>query len=222
MDKLVGRLIDGLDKLELRENTLVLFYSDNGTHLKISSTLKGKIVQGGKATPLQTGIRVPLVANWPGTISPGSVTSALVDASDFYPTFAELAKTGIPPKNEIDGVSFLATLLNQQGPRREWCFFWYDPRPGWDKNRFSRHIFALDHNYKLFDDGRMFDIRGTEMRETKIDPSQLDTKAKTATKKLRQVIDQMMQGTSLPTPVNWWMPTETQYRKSKHPLIPRK
>ena len=198
MDKLVGRLIDGLDKLGLRENTLVLFYSDNGTHLKISSTLKGKIVQGGKATPLQTGIRVPLVANWPGTISPGSVTSDLVDASDFYPTFAELAKTGISPKNEIDGISFLPTLLNQQGPRREWCFFWYDPRPGWDKNRFSRHIFALDHNYKLFDDGRMFDIRGTEMRETKIDPSQIDTKAKTATKKLRQVIDQMMQGTLSP------------------------
>ena len=60
-------------------------------------TMKGKIVRGGKATPLQTGIRVPLVANWPGTISPGSITSDLVDASDFYPTFAELAKTGISP-----------------------------------------------------------------------------------------------------------------------------
>jgi arylsulfatase A-like enzyme len=198
MDKLVGRLVDGLDELGLRENTLVLFYSDNGTHLKISSTLKGKIVQGGKATPLQTGIRVPLVANWPGTISPGSVTSDLVDASDFYPTFAELAKTGISPKNEIDGISFLPTLLNRQGPRREWCFFWYDPRPGWDKDRFSRHIFALDHNYKLFDDGRMFDIRGTEMLEKPIHPSQLDRKAKAAKKKLRNTIDQMMQGTLSP------------------------
>ena len=154
--------------------------------------------RAGKPLLSKRGIRVPLVANWPSTISPGSVTSDLVDASDFYPTFAELAKTGISPKNEIDGISFLPTLLNRKGPRREWCFFWYDPRPGWDKNRFSRHIFALDHNYKLFDDGRMFDIRGTEMREKKIDPSQLDTKAKTATKKLRQVIDQMMQGTLSP------------------------
>ena len=198
MDKLVGRLVDGLDELGLRENTLVLFYSDNGTHLKISSMLKGKRVQGGKATPLQTGIRVPLVANWPGTISPGSVTSDLVDASDFYPTLADLAKTKVSKKNPIDGISFLPTLLNREGPRREWCFFWYDPRPGWDKDRFSRHIFALDHNYKLFNDGRMFDIRGTEMRESKLDPSQLDTDAKTGRKKLRNAIDQMMQGTLSP------------------------
>jgi arylsulfatase A-like enzyme len=198
MDKLVGRLVDGLDELGLRENTLVLFYSDNGTHLKISSMLKGKAVQGGKATPLQTGIRVPLVANWPGTISPGSVTSDLVDASDFYPTLADLAKTKVSEKNTIDGISFLPTLLNREGPRREWCFFWYDPRPGWDKDRFSRHIFALDHNYKLFNDGRMFDIRGTEMREIKLDPSQLDTEAKTGRKKLRNAIDQMMLGTLSP------------------------
>ncbi len=198
MDKLVGRLVDGLAELGLRENTLVLFYSDNGTHLKISSMLKGKSVQGGKATPLQTGIRVPLVANWPGTISPGSVTADLVDASDFYATLAELAKTKVSEKNNIDGISFLPTLLNQEGSRREWCFFWYDPRPGWDKDRFSRHIFALDHNYKLFDDGRMFDIRGTEMQESKLDPSQLDTEAKTSRKKLRKAIDQMMQGTLSP------------------------
>ena len=111
-------------------------------------------------------------------------------------------------------------MLNRKGPRREWCFFWYDPRPGWDKNRFSRHIFALDHNYKLFDDGRMFDIRGTVMRETKIDPSQLDTKAKTATKKLRQVIDQMMQGTLLsPRPQIGGCIRKPTIAKSNHILI---
>ena len=85
MDKLVGRLVAGLDQLGLRENTLVLFYSDNGTHLEIPQPSKEKRYAEEKP-PLQTGIRVPLVANWTGTIPPGSVTSDLVDASDFYPT----------------------------------------------------------------------------------------------------------------------------------------
>ena len=194
MDKLVGRLVEGLEQLELREKTLILFYSDNGTHLEISSTLKGKIVRGGKATPLQTGIRVPLVANWPGTITPGSVTSDLVDASDFYPTLAELAKIKLSKNQKIDGISFLPSLFNRAGPRQKSCFFWYDPRPGWNKNRFSRHIFSLDHQYKLFDDGRMYNIQGTEMREIKLNPASLDQEALAAKKKLRKVIDQTMQG----------------------------
>ena len=137
---------------------------------------------------------MPLVANWPGTITPGSVTSDLVDASDFYPTLAELASIKLSKKQKLDGISFLPSLFNRDGPRRKSCFFWYDPRPGWDKNRFSRHIFALDHQYKLFDDGRMYDIQGTEMREIKLDPASLDQGALAAKKKLRKVIDQTMRG----------------------------
>ena len=150
MDKLVGRLVDGLVKLGLREDTLILFYSDNGTHLKVSSIMNGKEIQGGKATPKQSGIRVPLIASWPGKIKPGRTTSDLVDASDFFPTLADLAQVKIPNQRQIDGISFAPTLYDQPGKKREWCFFWYDPRPGWDKDRFSRHVFALDHNYKLF------------------------------------------------------------------------
>ena len=51
MDKLVDRLMSGLDELGLSENTLVLIYSDNGTHLKVSSKMGETVIQGGKATP---------------------------------------------------------------------------------------------------------------------------------------------------------------------------
>ena len=105
MDKMVGRLIEGLNELGLRENTLVLFYSDNGTHLKVSSVLNGKQVQGGKATPRQTGIRVPLIASWPGRSKAGRTTDDLVDASDFFPTLAELAQVKIADKSQIDGIA---------------------------------------------------------------------------------------------------------------------
>ena len=193
MDKLVGRLVSGLEQLGLREDTLVLFYSDNGTHLKITSRMNDQDIQGGKATPLQTGIRVPLIANWPGVIQPGRISNDLVDASDFLPTLASLAGKPIPEDWHTDGQSFLPQLLGIDGPKRDWCFFWYDPRPGWDKSRFSRHIFALDHNYKLYSDGRLFDIRGTGMREVRQENRKLTPPAKAAKRKLQRAIGQMMQ-----------------------------
>jgi len=194
MDKLVGRLVSGVNKLGLSEDTLILFYSDNGTHLKVTSVMNGKQVQGGKATPLQTGIRVPLIASWPGEIKPGRTTADLVDASDFFPTLADLAQVKIPKQRQIDGISFAPTLYDQPGKKREWCFFWYDPRPGWDKNRFSRSIFALDHNYKLFSDGRLFDIRGEEMKESEIGKNLSSKKAQLAKSKLEQAIRKSMEG----------------------------
>jgi arylsulfatase A-like enzyme len=194
MDKLVGRLVDGLVKLGLREDTLILFYSDNGTHLKVSSIMNGKEIQGGKATPKQSGIRVPLIASWPGKIKSGRTTSDLVDASDFFPTLADLAQVKIPNQRQIDGISFAPTLYDQPGKKREWCFFWYDPRPGWDKDRFSRSIFALDHDYKLFSDGRLFDIRGEEMRETELRLGGLGSKALQSKNKLKKAIAQAMKG----------------------------
>lgn len=194
MDKLVGRLVEGLNELGLRKDTLILFYSDNGSHLKVSSVLNGTQVQGGKATPRQTGIRVPLIANWPGKINPGRTTSDLVDASDFFPTLADLAHVKIPTHRQIDGLSFVPTLFEKPGKRRQWCFFWYDPRPGWDKNRFSRHVFALDHQYKLYSDGRFFDIRGKEMQETELDVTELGEKALQAREKLKWAISKTMKG----------------------------
>lgn len=192
MDKLVGRFADGIDRIGLRDNTLVLFYCDNGTDRRITSKLGDVDVQGGKATPQQSGIRVPLIARWPGIIKAGQTNSDLIDASDFLPTLAELAGTKIPGDWQHDGVSFAPQLEGKSGTKRDWCFFWYDPRPGWDKERYSRHIFALDHSYKLFSDGRFFDIRGEGLREVALDPRQLSDKAKAARRKLQKVIDQSM------------------------------
>ncbi len=190
MDKLVGRIVKGIDKLGLTENTIVLFYSDNGTHLKITASMNGKEVRGGKATPAQTGIRVPLIASWPGKIKAGQTNSDLIDASDFLPTLAALGQTKIPKDWHTDGFSFAPQLLGKKGPKRDSCFFWYDPRPGWDKNRFSRHIFALDHKYKLFSDGRLYDIAGTDMRE--IEVKRMTPEAKAAKAKLQRVIRRTM------------------------------
>ncbi|MEX0323110.1 MAG: sulfatase-like hydrolase/transferase [Puniceicoccaceae bacterium] len=194
MDKLVGRLIEGLRDSGQLENTLILFYSDNGTDKKVTTRFRGQDIQGGKASPLQTGIRVPLIASWPSTITGGRTTNALVDASDFLITLADIAGTGIPSDWQHDGVSFAPLLGGKDGQQRESCFFWYDPRPGWDKEKFSRHIFALDHNYKLFSDGRLFRVTGDGLREDPVTGEDLKTdEAQAAVRKLRAVIDQAMQ-----------------------------
>jgi len=192
MDQLVGRIINGINDLELREKTLVIFYSDNGTDKRITSQFKKRSIKGGKGEPIQAGIRVPLIANWPGQIKPG-ICRDLIDASDFLPTLADLSGEPLPEDWFTDGVSFAPQLVGKKGTPRNSAFFWYDPRPGWDKDQFSRDIFTLDKEFKLFSDGRMFNIRGTGFREKLITAADATPETKAARQKLQAVIDQMMQ-----------------------------
>ena len=192
MDRLVGRIVGHVDRLGLREHTLILFYSDNGTDKRVTSRMGTLAVPGGKNQVSQSGIRVPLIANWPARIRPGLNTD-IVDASDFLPTVADLGGSGVPDGWGSDGLSFAPRLFGKAGTPREWAFFWYDPRPGWDKDPFTRHIFALDRAYKLFSDGRMYAISGDLPTEQALDLSRLSPEAVTARDRLRKGIEQMMQ-----------------------------
>jgi arylsulfatase A-like enzyme len=189
MDKVVGQLVAGLESAGIREETLVLFYSDNGTDTKVTSQFRGEAIRGGKASPLQTGIRVPLIANWPGTIGAGQIRNDLVDASDFLPTLADLAKVKIPEDWHLDGMSFAKTLTEGRKHERDVAFFWYDPRPGWDKDRFSRHVFTLDSQYKLFSDERFFDISGEGFREEPIKKEDRTEEQEKSYLKLKSVLE---------------------------------
>ena len=120
--------------------------------------------------------------------------AAKSEARSAETTLAELAKTSIPEDWHHDGISFAPSILNKEGPKRAWSFFWYDPRPGWDKERFPRHIFALDYNYKLFADGRFFDISGEGFKEQRLGVNLLTSDAKNAKDKLQKAIDQNMRG----------------------------
>ncbi len=100
MDKLVGKLVAELDRLKLREQTLVIFFGDNGTATARAdrATIGGRRLAGAKGSMLEGGGRVPLIASWPGVTPAGKVSEDLVDASDFLPTFAELAGAELPPR----------------------------------------------------------------------------------------------------------------------------
>ncbi|QDT13048.1 sulfatase-like hydrolase/transferase [Planctomycetes bacterium K23_9] len=192
MDTSVGNLMQGLSQRDMHSNTIVLFYSDNGTHLDVRSQLSdGRSIAGGKATPKQTGIHVPLIAHWPEHIAPGT-SDALVDASDFVPTLMDLSGASMPDNAKRDGISFAPRLFSTPGPQRETAFFWYDSRPGWDKERFRRHVFAVNKDYKLFRDGRLFRLTEKPLEEITVDPLLMNDNDRAAAKQLAKFMQQTL------------------------------
>ena len=211
MDTAVGNLMAGLQARGLRENTLVLFYADNGFHRKVFSKLTdGRTIQGGKGEPLQTGIHVPLIASWPGHIQPGACND-LIDASDFLPTLVDIGGSTLPTNDATDGVSFAPQLFGRAGRPRDSAFFWYDPRPGWDKERFHRSVFAVNRKYKRFRDGRLFRLTDRPLEEIAVDPLQMTSDDKAADQKLAAVIDRVMSGSDDPPLVNAHGKTEHDF-----------
>lgn len=198
MDTAVGRLMDGLNSRKLTEETIVIFYSDNGTHLEVTSKLSdGRSIPGGKAMTTQTAIHVPLIVHCPARFKP-AIATGIVDASDFYPTLVDLAGTQAHDATVRDGVSFLPQLNGESLSTRDAAFVWYDPRPGWDKDRFSRHVFALNKTHKLFRDGRLFRLDEKPLEETLVEESEMTVSDLQAKETLALVIEQAMAGVDEP------------------------
>jgi len=142
MDKLVGKLVGELDRLKLRENTLIVFVGDNGTATARANraTIGGRRLAGEKGSMLEGGALVPMIVNWPGTTPAGQVSPDMIDSSDFLPTFAELTGAKLLQNIVIDGRSFAAQVRGQKGQPREWIFIelarmWYVREAGWKLNQ---------------------------------------------------------------------------------------
>jgi arylsulfatase A len=152
MDKMVGRLVAKLEELGLREDTLILFTGDNGTHPSVTSRFRGTDYVGGKGTSSVRGNHVPLIANWPGRVPAGRVNGDLVASVDFLPTLC--AAAGVPVPAGLDGVSFLPQLRGKPGTPREAYYVWY-ARNGGPTATFE---YAQGRTHKLYRDGRFFDL----------------------------------------------------------------
>ena len=170
MDEVVGRVVGRLDRLKLREKTLILFYSDNGTDRNITSMLGDRAVKGGKGYTTDAGTRVPLIANWMGVTPRGRVLDDLIDSTDFLPTLADAAGYSLPRTQVFDGNSFLPQLQGQRGRPRDWIFWHYDPRPGHDKEPYTLVRFARTKRHKLYEDGRLFDVEADVLEQRPLPP----------------------------------------------------
>ena len=123
MDTNVGRVLDGLKRLGLNENTVVIFTSDNGGYPPITSNLP---FRGGKGWAYEGGTREPWLVKWPGVTRPGSECDVPVIFTDVFPTVLEMAGLPLRPDLHCDGVSFAPLLKGEDKPLHD-ALFWHYP-----------------------------------------------------------------------------------------------
>jgi len=142
VDQNLDRLLNAIDELGLRNQTIVIFTSDNGG---VSKAYKAGL-KGGKASVWEGGVRVPFFARWPGHFPAGATVDAMASHVDLVPTFCDLLKMPLPDDRTFDGRSILPLLTAGKGesPHRYLYHTWdrYTPNP---HNRWS----ICSQRYKL-------------------------------------------------------------------------
>ena len=171
VDKLVGQLVAALDALGLRERTIVIFSTDNGSTGRITGTRSGQKVKGAKGKESEPGVCQPFIVNCPGLVPAGVETDALTDFTDFLPTFVALGGGTVPADLTVDGVSIAPLILGQANDSdRSWIMaLGHGPaRLDADGVR-GKHDFATrvirDKTYKVWVSGEKRIIRLHNLKE---------------------------------------------------------
>lgn len=123
LDRDVGRIMSLVDELQLRQQTLIIFTSDNGGHRGVPKRFQTNgVLRGFKRDLTEGGIRVPFIARWPGTIPAGKVSQEIIAFQDMLPTFAELAGTQVPA--DLDGISVVPALKGESLKHGHEFLYW--------------------------------------------------------------------------------------------------
>ncbi|MEZ6122164.1 MAG: sulfatase-like hydrolase/transferase [Planctomycetaceae bacterium] len=184
-DQMVGRIVDRLTELKLRDNTLIIFIGDNGTLSSIVSRFQGEDFKGGKGRTNHRGTHVPCIVNWPAVIQKGRVSGDLISSTDFLPTICQAAGIDVPVG--IDGVSFLPRLKGETGTPRSWLYTWYSPRQQMD---LTVKECAFDQQFKLYRTGEFFDLAKDPDEFRAIPMDRRNEEAAAAASRLQSVLDQ--------------------------------
>jgi arylsulfatase A len=179
MDKLVGKVVNEINRLGLRENTVILFSGDNGT-ARESGNVRGRQINGAKGSMWEGGTRVPLVASWKGTTPRGRVLKDMVDFSDFHATFADLAGTKQPSHLPFDGRSFAPQLRGQKGNPREWVYV-----------QLGKRWYAKEARWKLNENRELYDLSDAPFVEKLVASDSKDPNAVAARKRLQDVLEKL-------------------------------
>ena len=128
-DDSLGRIIAKLKELNLDQNTIIVFTSDNGglsTGQRFIPPTANSPLRNGKGWAHEGGLRVPAIIKWPGKVKPGRISASPIVGSDFYPTLLEMNGLPLKPKQHLDGISLADHMLkNTKLPERS--IYWYFP-----------------------------------------------------------------------------------------------
>ncbi len=159
MDKLVGKLVAELERLKLRENTLIVFMGDNGStkSAAVDATIGGRRLEGEKGSMKEGGGLVPFFAAWPGVMPSGKVNANVADASDLLPTFAELAGAPLPTGRVIDGRSLVSQFKGDTKSPRTWAYC-----------QLSNNYYVREAGWKLDQSGTLYDMKDAPFKEVAV------------------------------------------------------
>jgi arylsulfatase A-like enzyme len=142
MDQSLGRVLDTLNLLNLDDNTIVIFFSDNGgmsaanfgrpdrvippAQLDAAFSTSNLPLRGGKGWLYEGGIRVPLIIKWPGHGQPGTVCDIPIISTDFYPTLLDMFRLPLRSEQHADGISFAGLWKGEKELNRH-AIYWHFP-----------------------------------------------------------------------------------------------
>ena len=182
MDKLVGGLVAELERLRLRENTVIVFMGDNGTgkHNANRATIGGRRLVGQKGSMEEGGGLVPFIVSWRGVSAAGRLNDNVSDATDLLPTFAEIAGAPAPEDRIIDGISLVPQLKGETTSRRAWAF-----------TQLGENWHLREAGWKLDQSGRLFDMKNAPFEEILVPADSEDDNAAAARKRLADGLAQL-------------------------------
>jgi len=161
-DRALGKLVGSLDRLMLRENTLIIWIGQNapihGATILPTVPTSDAAGQGNHGLN-DTATRVSFIANWPGCIKAGARSQALVDMCDIFPTCIELAGAKLPSDHVIDGKNMLPVLRGYDVAGRDWV--WCESQSKW---------WIRTQDWKLYNDGTLFDMKSEPKEASPISP----------------------------------------------------
>jgi arylsulfatase A-like enzyme len=127
MDEIVGKVVSHVEKLGLRENTIIVFQSDHGHSIETRTFGGGGSsgpYRGAKGSLFEGGIRVPSIVSWPGKIPEGEVRSQMATGCDWFPTLAALSGAKLPKGHKLDGKSLVEVISDGTAPSPHKSFYW--------------------------------------------------------------------------------------------------
>jgi len=169
VDDSLGRILETLDDLGLRDSTVVAFTSDNGGHAHATSNAP---LRANKGSHYEGGIRVPLILQGPGIEKQGAVDSTPVISHDLYPTILELAGLPLRPHQHVDGLS-LVPLLQGEGRLERDALFWHYPH-------YNRHPQSAPVSVMRLDSWKLIEFLETgrlELYDLDADPRETENLA---------------------------------------------
>ncbi len=188
MDQAVGKVLKTLEDNHLADDTIVVFFSDNGgLSTSEGSPTSNLPYRAGKGWTYEGGIREPLLVRWPKTIKAGGTCAVPVISTDFYPTLLESCGMQLLPEQHKDGVSFFDLLKNPQTTHLRAPLFWHYPH--WGNQGGIPSAAVRDGDWKLIE---FYWKKGFELYDLAKDPGEkenLATKLPEKVQELRAKLD---------------------------------